>query len=134
MSDPLVLILSDWEIHADTDEKMIDYLASLQTDLRVGVNRQGYASGMFGFNACMEGVLNNGTTFSINYYKTKQVPTGGTTTDVYGNTVPVYAPAAGLFAIMRWISSIHVDPAAPAGGSGVTIQSPLPSDSPVRFA
>ena len=133
MSDPLSLILSDWEINADTDEEMVGYLNSLQSDIKAGAYIQGYASGRFGPTFFREGVLNNGTVFSINYYGAKMLPTGGTSTDAFGNTYPTLAPAAGFYAIMRWISSVHVDPAAPAGGSGLTIQSPLPSNTPVVF-
>lgn len=75
-----------------------------------------------------DGITPSGIVYAMNFYGTKTVPTGETTTDADGNTVPVMRTEPGFYAIGRWMSE-EPYPAPP----GVTI-SPLPEDSPVKWA
>lgn len=62
------------------------------------------------------GHLPNGDQFSLHIYGTKYLPTGATTTDVYGNQQPVMAAQAGVFGIARYIpAQAGNTPPAPTG-------------------
>jgi hypothetical protein len=82
------------------------------------------------------GQLPNGTVWALNYYKDKMKPTGATTTDRFGNTVPVMAAVPGAFLILRLNGQTATLPAAvitQLRTAGLTVTTPLPDDTPVRF-
>ena len=62
------------------------------------------------------GRFSNGDQFALHVYGTKYLPTGATTTDSFGNIVPVMVAQAGVFGIARYIpAQVGNTPPAPAG-------------------
>jgi hypothetical protein len=58
----------------------------------------------------------NGDQFALHVYGVKELPTGATTTDSFGNTVPVMAAQPGVFGIARYIpAQIGNTPPTPTG-------------------
>jgi hypothetical protein len=120
--------MSDWEISAPTQAQLVTVAKAIVANRNVNLSA---LNGPDGF--VIEGFLNNGTRFCINYYKTKLMPTGNTIVDNPGQTVPEKAPVPGVFAIMRWLHPTNANPPQPPANSGVTLI-PLPADSPMKFA
>jgi len=120
--------MSDWEISASTEAQFLTFVRSLLSNENDNLTS---IAGPQGFS--VEGSLNNGTRFSIAYYKTKRVPTGNTDASPFpGKTVPELSTASGVYAIMRWRSPSNTNPPQPSAGSGVTLV-PLPPSSPSQF-
>jgi hypothetical protein len=118
--------MSDWEISADTQAHLVAVVQQVMANRRANIG----ITGRDGF--VIEGFLQNGTRFCVDYYKTKSVPTGKTVAGVNGQQVPEMATVAGVFGILRWLSPTNTDPPQPAAASGVKLV-PLPADSPRRF-
>jgi hypothetical protein len=81
-----------------------------------------------------DGVLADGTVYSLNIYGTKYLPTGQKvdSTEGAGARVDEVAAQAGSYGILRWLNPGGANPPTPAAGSGVTLVA-LPANSPVRF-
>jgi hypothetical protein len=119
--------MSDWEIWAPTQAQLVAVAQAVVTNTNVNLTK---VNGPDGF--IIEGVLNSGCRFCINYYKFKYSPTGNTITDFNGNSAPEMARVAGFFAIMRWRHPLNTDPPQPSQASGVTLVV-LPANSWIRF-
>jgi hypothetical protein len=132
--------MADYEISAPTQAALVTALKTVaaQTQFKfyhlaqtvaAGVNQpEGFTTG---------GVLNNGTVWALNYYASKMKPTGATTTDAFGNTVSVMAAVPGAFLILRLNGQTSTLPPAvitQLTAAGLSVVTPLPDDSPVRFA
>ena len=119
--------MSDWELWAPTQAQLRDLFQQLVANGRIGGT---VVRGPDGF--VIEGFLQNGTRFSINYYKFKYLATGNILQGLMGS-YPEMTLVAGVFAIMRWLNPNNNDPPQPSVASGVTL-SPLPANSPIKFA
>jgi hypothetical protein len=131
--------MADYEISAPTQAALVTALkaAAAQTQFKfyhlaqtiMGVAQpEGFTTG---------GLLPNGTVWALNYYAAKMKPTGATTTDAFGNTVPVMAAVPGVFLILRLNGQTSTLPPAvitQMTTAGLSVVTPLPADSPVVFA
>ena len=121
--------MSDWEISASTQAQLVAVAQAIVANRNPSFNA---INGPDGF--LIEGFLNSGCRFCINYYKIKMMPTGNTIPNPIGTgTVPEMARVAGVFAIMRWLHPTDNPPPQPGGATGVTLI-PLPANSPIGFA
>jgi uncharacterized membrane-anchored protein len=129
---------TDYEISAPTQAALVTALKSVAAGTQFKLYRlartvmgvaqpEGFTTG---------GVLPNGTVWALNYYASKMKPTGATTTDRSGNTVPVLAAVPGVFLILRLNGQTSTLPAAvitQLTAAGLTVTTPLPADSPYVF-
>ena len=120
--------MSDWEIWAPTQAQLVAVVQNVIANRNPNFTA---VNGPDGF--LVEGVLNSGCRFCINYYKIKMVPTGNTIPGPYGSPVPEMSRVAGVFGIMRWLHPNNNPPPQPGAATGVTVV-PIPADSPAIFA
>lgn len=119
--------MSDWELSAATQAQLIAVAQAIVANRNPSFTA---INGPDGF--LIEGFLNSGCRFCINYYKIKMMPTGNTIQGPLGPE-PEMARIPGFFGIMRWLHPNNTDPPQPSGASGVTLI-PLPANSPYRLA
>jgi hypothetical protein len=130
--------MADYEISAPTQAALVTALKTAAAGTQFKLNHlaqtvmgvaqpEGFTTG---------GVLPNGTVWALNYYASKMKPTGATTTDSLGNTVPVMAAVPGVFLILRLNGQTSTLPGAiitQLTTAGLTVITPLPADSPYVF-
>jgi hypothetical protein len=119
--------MSDWEISAATQAQLVTVAKAIVANRNINFTA---INGPDGF--ITDGFLNNGTQFSIFFYKTKKLATGNLLQGVIGK-YPETTTVPGFFAILRWLHPTNANPPQPSQASGVTLI-PLPANSPVRFA
>lgn len=120
--------MSDWELSAPTQAQLATVMRALVANARDKIGQ----IGRDGF--LVDGFLNNGTRFSINYYKDKLLLTGNMVQgSIAGYMATETVQVSGVFAIVRWLHPLGNSPPQPSQASGVTLI-PLPSDSPIVFA
>lgn len=114
--------MADYEIFAPTGAAMLALAQSVP-----GLWRTAQKIGTVTVPA---GIVASGIGWSIVYYGKKYASTGATTIDAFGRQIPVMAPTAGVYAVLRWTRTKN--PPEPPAGSGATIV-PMPADSPYVF-
>lgn len=119
--------MSDWELWAPTQAQLVTVAKNVVANRNPSFTAKNGPDGFL-----VEGFLNSGCRFCIDYYKIKMMPTGNTVQGPFG-PIPETARVSGVFAIMRWLHPTNANPPTPSQASGVTLVA-LPANSPIRFA